>query len=77
MADVKICCAKVPCPGMSFARFRPCKYKGAVKRDGKWYCRRHDPVESAEKKQKSHKKRLNLMRAQIVAHYSLKNKKNQ
>lgn len=43
--------SKQRCSGKVFDGFRDarCSFMGKVCRDGKWYCKRHDPVAIAEK----------------------------
>ena len=31
--------------------YHRCLFKGTVKRNGKWYCKKHDPVEIAKKRE--------------------------
>lgn len=49
MAEKHTCCAEV----LRGTEWRPrkeaCGCKASVERDGKWYCKRHDPVAKAEK----------------------------
>lgn len=35
--------------GSRFGRSRPCSRKGRIERDGKLYCRQHDPVAKAKR----------------------------
>lgn len=44
------CVASVHHQGMF--RMGQCSFKGKVKRDGKWYCGRHDPVKLAKESAK-------------------------
>lgn len=37
------CCAKVPRDGGWRTLYSACKRRATVERDGKWYCRQHDP----------------------------------
>lgn len=34
--------------------FHQCPFKGVVQRDGRWYCRRHDPVEVEKRDKERH-----------------------
>ena len=59
-------------------RWRQCKNKGTVKRNGKWYCGVHDPEKANERQEKRDKKREKKRAQQRVlhiAHLALKKRK--
>lgn len=49
-AEAKRCCEQVRDSG-PWPRFHQCRSKATVGREGKWYCKTHDPVAVKEKAQ--------------------------
>ena len=49
---------KHACCGTTFVQFwtRPCGINASIERDGKWYCKKHDPVSIKEKQADKNKK---------------------
>ena len=56
MAEKHQCCATVFPRGVWVASGYACSRKGVIERDGKWYCRQHDPVSKAERDKASMEK---------------------
>jgi len=55
MSDKKQCCVKVNDTG-TWSDTHRCTRSATVERDGKWYCKIHDPEYRREKFAKSHEK---------------------
>ena len=51
MAEKHACCAEVWRGTEWRPRKEACGCKASFERDGKWYCKRHDPVAKAEKQE--------------------------
>ncbi len=70
------CCASVPMK-TNFYRPRPCKFKACVERNGKWYCKRHDPVASEAKRQANFDAKQKLSHAKHLAKIKLQKDRNE
>jgi len=76
---MELCSAEVPMRGMNFHRTRSCKNKATVVRDGKHYCKIHDPKKVLERKKKNEEKFKERIETKTKLHYAylyLKNKNN-
>ena len=51
------CCAKIPRASGWRTVYEPCKRRGKVARESKWYCGQHDPVAQAERNEKARAER--------------------
>lgn len=57
MSDAQPQCAgSILETGIAWPKYRKCSRHGKIERDGKWYCKQHDPV-AAEKRQTESSKR--------------------
>lgn len=55
--EKKHTCCKQLYRGLGWCRkLQPCGAKASVERDGKWYCKRHDPVAVKAKQEESDQK---------------------
>lgn len=75
------CEGEVVLRGLNFYKTRECPNKGTIERDGKWYCKTHDPIRIKEKRairykkrEENQKKKQNLYLARIKAKQELRNK---
>lgn len=67
------CSGETRSKGMNFLRLHPCRCEASVERDGKPYCKRHDPVAIAKRQRASFERRsarlMKKIRLELHAKY--------